>query len=167
MIELWRPEHAQGAIQVVRAVFDEYAFTWDEKGYHADLYDVPTHYFETNCPFYVAINQGEVVGTAALDCFEPISNDHSEVLPRIAGCDCALERLYVLPSARRLGIGSSLFEKVVAEAKRREKRRMEIWSDKRFGDAHRLYQRFGAKVVADRICDDPDVSPEWGLMLEL
>lgn len=44
---------------------------------------------------------------------------------------------------------------------------MEIWSDKRFVEAHRLYQRLGAFVVADRICSDPDNSPEWGLLLPL
>jgi hypothetical protein len=44
---------------------------------------------------------------------------------------------------------------------------MELWSDKRFGPAHRLYGQFGAEVVGDRICDDPDKSPEWGLRIDL
>jgi hypothetical protein len=42
---------------------------------------------------------------------------------------------------------------------------MEMWSDKRFEDAHRLYQKLGAEVVGERICHDPDQSPEWGLLL--
>jgi hypothetical protein len=44
---------------------------------------------------------------------------------------------------------------------------MEIWSDKLLADAHRLYQRHGAEVVAERVHDDPDASAEWGLVLEL
>jgi putative acetyltransferase len=172
VIELWRPEHAQGAIEVVRSVFDEYGFTWDEEGYHADLYDVPRHYFQTDCPFYVALQENRVVGTAALDCFDELNDAEGttcsiEGMTRIVGCDCALERLYVLPTARRGGIGSQLLDAIIVEARRRDRRRLEIWSDKRFTDAHRLYQRFGAKVVADRMCDDPDVSPEWGLALDL
>jgi putative acetyltransferase len=54
---------------------------------------------------------------------------------------------------------------VLAEAKKNGRSTMELWSDKRFTDAHRLYERFGAKVVGERICHDPDKSPEWGLVL--
>jgi hypothetical protein len=43
---------------------------------------------------------------------------------------------------------------------------MELWSDKRFEDAHRLYQKLGARVVGERICHDPDQSPEWGLAID-
>mgnify|MGYP002387794192 FL=1 len=78
-----------------------------------------------------------------------------------------MERLYVHPEARKAGIGQALMRTVTGEAKSAGKRTMEIWSDKRFEAAHRLYQRFGAEVIADRICDDPDESPEWGLLIRL
>ena len=42
-----------------------------------------------------------------------------------------------------------------------------FFTDKRFDDAHRLYERFGARVEAERVHDDPDSSHEWGLVLEL
>ncbi len=172
MIQHWSPEHSAGAISVVRAVFDEYGFTWDPDGYHADLYDVPAFYLKDGLPFFVAVSGGVVVGTAALDLFPALSGPEGTVVTidgksRIAGSDCALERLYVHPDARRRGLGSSLFQRVIEEANTSGRRRMEIWSDKRFEGAHRLYQRFGARVVGDRICDDPDESPEWGLTLAL
>jgi len=44
---------------------------------------------------------------------------------------------------------------------------VEIWSDKRFEQAHRLYQRFGARPVADRFIFDPDRCEEWGLVVDL
>jgi hypothetical protein len=44
---------------------------------------------------------------------------------------------------------------------------LKIWSDKRFADAHRLYERHGARVVGERVHDDPDQSHEWGLVLDL
>jgi hypothetical protein len=56
---------------------------------------------------------------------------------------------------------------VLEEARAADRRRLAIWSDKRFADAHRLYERFGARVVAERVGDDPDKSPEWGLVLGL
>ena len=172
MIYPWAQEHAEGAVAVVKAVFDEYGFTWDEVGYHADLYDVPGHYLATGCPFFVAIVDGEVVGTAALDRFPTIEGEPGTIVEnqgarRIAGADCALERLYVHPSSRRAGVGSRLIERVITEAKEGGYKAMEIWSDKRFADAHRLYGRYGAEVAGDRICDDPDVSPEWGLTIRL
>ena len=157
--------------RVIRTVYDEYGFSWDEQDYHADLYDVQAHYFELGHAFWVA-ETDSVVGTAALERFSTLGGVPGGVTEfegkvRIAGADCSLERLYVLPTARTLGVGSGLFEATIAEAHRSGRKRMEIWSDKRFEQAHRLYQRYGAAVIGDRICDDPDESPEWGLALDL
>ena len=91
---------------------------------------------------------------------------HQEKL-RLAQADCSLERLYVRPEHRRSGIGRALFQTAIEEARSKSASLMEIWSDKRFQDAHRLYDRMGAVTVGERICDDPDHSPEWGLILEL
>jgi putative acetyltransferase len=133
------------AAAVVRAVYDEYGFTWDEEGYHADLRDVEASY----AAFFVAERDGRIVGTAGL-------TGHG-----------SLERLYVLPQARGSGAGAALFTAVAAEARRRRHSQLEIWSDKRFADAHRLYERLGARVVGERVHDDPDSSHEWGLVLDL
>ena len=40
----WEPRWQQGAIEVVRAVFDEYHFTWDAEDYHRDLFSVAETY---------------------------------------------------------------------------------------------------------------------------
>jgi putative acetyltransferase len=133
------------AAAVVKAVFDEYGFTWDEGGYHSDLLDVESAY----AAFFVADLDGRIVGTAGL----------SE--------NGSLERLYVLPAARGAGIGAALLAAAADEARRRGHARLEIWSDKRFENAHRLYRRAGARVVGERVHDDPDSSREWGLVLDL
>ena len=130
---------------VVRAVYDEFGFTWDEAGYHADLRDVEATY----AAFYIADVDGRIVGTAGL-------TSHG-----------SLERLYVLAEARGSGAGSALLTAVADEARRRGHDRLEIWSDKRFTDAHRLYERHGARVIGERVHDDPDSSHEWGLVLDL
>jgi putative acetyltransferase len=133
------------AAAIVRAVYEEYGFTWDEAGYHADLRDVEASY----AAFFVAEHDGRMVGTAGL-------TSHG-----------SLERLYVLAKARGSGAGSALLAAVVAEARRRGHGQLEIWSDKRFADAHRLDERHGARVVGERVHDDPDQSDEWGLVLDL
>ena len=136
---------SKAAAAVVKAVYEEYAFTWDERGYHADLQDVEAAY----AAFFVAELHGRIVGTAGL------SRSGS------------LERFYVLPEARGAGVGSGLLRTVAEEARHRGHSQLEIWSDKRFEDAHRLYERHGARVVGERVHDDPDSSHEWGLVLDL
>ncbi len=138
-------EDSPAVAAVVRAVYDEFGFTWDEAGYHADLRDVEALY----AAFFVAETDDRIVGTAGLTA---------------AG---SLERLYVLQGSRGSGAGSALLTAVVDEARRRGQDRLEIWSDKRFTDAHRLYERHGARVVGERVHDDPDSSHEWGLVLDL
>ena len=140
-----RAADSAAAAAVVRSVYDEYGFTWDEDGYHSDLRDVESAY----AAFFVAERDGRIVGTAGL-------SEHG-----------SLERLYVLPDARGAGAGAALLAAVADEARRRGHARLEIWSDKRFEDAHRLYQREGARIVGERVHDDPDSSHEWGLVLEL
>ena len=142
---------------VVRAVYDEHGFTWDAGGYHADLEDAAAHY---GGAFWVAELDGEIVGTVGLEL-------GPEGVGGLAGCDCSLERLYVLDRARGRGIGSALLRAVLDEARAHGRRRMAIWTDKRFEDAHRLYERVGASVAAERVHDDPDSSHEWGLVLDL
>ena len=159
-------------MRVVKAVFDEFNFTWDEDDYHADLYDLQSHYLDPGHAFWVAEKDGEIVGTVALHVYDPIPGRPGELIDyedakRVGGTDCSLERLYVLPNARKGGLGHALTQTVIDEARRRDRKAMELWSDKRFVDAHRLYGRFGAEVIADRICHDPDQSPEWGLLIRL
>jgi putative acetyltransferase len=148
---------ADGIAGVIRSVYDEHGFTWDAEGYHGDLRDAATHY---GGAFWIAEVDGEIVGTIGLEL-------GAERVGGLPGCDCSLERLYVLERARGQGAGSALLKAAIHEARAHGRRRLAIWSDKRFEDAHRLYERFGARVTAERVHDDPDDSHEWGLVLEL
>jgi len=159
-------------VRVIRAVYDEYGFPWEKEGYHADLYDLERFYDAAGDRFYVAEMDGTVVGTAALEVFPTVPGGLGEVVEhegylRVGGTDCSLERLYVHPDARKVGAGTLLLRHVFGEAREAGASHLEMWSDKKFGDAHRLYGRFGAEVVGERLCDDPDQSPEWGLIVNL
>lgn len=163
---------SEGIVATVREVFEEYGFAWDKDDYCADLYDVEAHYLAKGNLFWVAEVGGVVVGTVGLEFFGKVAGELGGVTildgkVRVAGSDCSLERLYVRPSARGQGLGRALTELVINEAHARGREAMEIWSDKKLEDAHRLYGKFGASVVGERICDDPDESPEWGMLLVL
>lgn len=55
----------------------------------------------------------------------------------------ALKSLYVARAARRAGLGARLVALVEEEARRRAAAYVELWTDTRFEDAHRLYERLG------------------------
>ena len=144
---------SEGAAAVVRAVYAEHGFTWDAGGYHADLEDVAASFDG----FWVDERDGRIVGCVGIRGGALL----------LDGSDCSLERLYVLPEARGGGAGSALLDTALAGARELGYVRMEIWSDKLLADAHRLYERHGARVISERINDDPDASAEWGLILDL
>jgi len=60
-----------------------------------------------------------------------------------------LKSLYVASAARRRGLGERLSRLVEDEARRLGHRRMELWTDTRFADAHRLYERLGYLRLPD------------------
>lgn len=171
MVVDWGPAHRDGAIEVIRAVYEEYDFPWDPEVYHADLYDVDLHYLQQGGRFWVYLHEGQVAGTVALERYPLIEGQERlievEGKARITGTDCSLERLYVHPGFRRLGIGKRLCEAVIVAAKDAGCVAMEIWSDKVFGAAHGLYQSVGAELVGDRTCHDLGTYHEWGFRLPL
>jgi putative acetyltransferase len=162
---------APAIVAVVRAVYDEYGFSWDADDYHADLYNPEAHYSARGDCFLVALDE-QIRGVVGICFHARIPGEIGTVVVhdgkvRAAGSDCSLERLYVHPDSRRRGIGEGLTREVLDRGRTAGRRAMELWSDKRFGDAHRLYSRFGAVAIGDRICHDPDQSPEWGLVIVL
>jgi len=168
------------AAEVVHAVFVEYGFTWEPDGYCADLYDLGSHYLHEHGAFWVAeltkphgsFPTGAIVGTCGLEIFPALPDAESGLIEiggkvRAAGADCSLERLYVRPEIRRMGLGRALLATSVTEAKRAGCRRMEIWSDVLLTLAHAMYERYGAERLGQRRLDDPDNSLEWGMRLDL
>jgi len=156
----------------IKAVYDEYEFPWYPEDYHADLYNLDTHYTANDFPFYVAEHEGTIVGTGVL-AHHPLIRSNSpdqktilfEDMIRVCATDCSTERLYVHPEARRMGIGRAIMNQILTTAKLRSYIGMEVWTDTRFEEAHKLYLKMGATMVGERLCHDPEQSPEWGLFL--
>jgi len=80
----------------------------------------------------------------------------------------SLHSLYVAAPARRRGLGAELVERVEAAARRRDATRVTLWSDRRFTDAHRLYQRLGyARLAACRELHDRSNTVEYAFAKDL
>jgi len=148
----FQPEHADGAVAVVRAVHDEYGFTWEAGGYHADLYDVPGHYLAPGGMFQVMVEGPRVIGTVG-------------VIPHDAR-ECELHRMYLHPDCRGRRLGQRLLDAALNWARSTGRTRMVLWSDVKLTHAHALYRANGFRPNGDRICNDPDNSHEYGFVRE-
>jgi putative acetyltransferase len=91
----------------LRKLFREYAeslkFDLGFQGFEGEVAGLPGEYAEPEGRLLIAYLEGEAVGCGALR--------------KIVGTICEMKRLYVRPSARGLGIGKMLSEKLIAEAR--------------------------------------------------
>ncbi|MFQ5535314.1 MAG: GNAT family N-acetyltransferase [Sphingomonadales bacterium] len=94
-----------------------------------DLRAPASHFRKIGGRFWVAGSR-QIVGTTSC---APIHD----------GTALELKRLYVAADARGRGLGTRLCELVEKEARIRGLGMIELWTDTRFLDAHRLYERLG------------------------
>lgn len=81
---------------------------------------------------------------------------------------CELKNLYVAAPARRIGLGTRLVELVHADARAEGDALVLLWSDTRFTDAHRLYERLGyARTGGERELHDLSHTVEWEFRFDL
>lgn len=79
-----------------------------------------------------------------------------------------LKRLYVRADRRGSGLGTWLVGQVEQVARERGASVVELWSDSRFVDAHRLYERLGyAATGTVRELNDPSETTEYHFLKRL
>jgi GNAT superfamily N-acetyltransferase len=146
--------HGDGPWRVVKAVFDEYGFPFDENDYDADLLEPEKHCDGRSGWLAVAEDaDGRVVGCVA------VTDEGNGLFD--------LHRLYVLAETRGQGAGSRLIRWAIDRALAQGGRRMVLYSDIAFADAHRLYRRHGFRCHRFRYAPDPWQSREWGFERDL
>jgi len=80
----------------------------------------------------------------------------------------SLHSLYVAAPARRRGLAAELVGRIEAEAARRGATRVNLWSDSRFTDAHRLYERLGyLRLPGSRELHDRSDTVEYSFTKDL
>lgn len=118
-------------IELIGGVFAEYpGCVLDVDGELPELRSIATSFAGWRGRFWVVTLGGRVVACIGLT---PASQPEG----------IELRKLYVHASARRRGLGGRLVALVEGEAKRRGARFIDMWSDTRFADAHRLYDKLG------------------------
>lgn len=143
-------EAAPDVIELIHRVFDEYGFIWDPEDEFWDLL-TEEHSFPYRAPiggmWVMRDEQGTVVGSIAAN--------------RIDGPTVELHRLYLDAHLRGRGLGRRLLETAVDWAREHGAWRIELWSDTRFEDAHRLYERLGYVKSGSRKLDDVNHTVEF------
>ena len=125
-----RDDDAAGLIALIAGCFAEYpGCVLDVDGEMPYLRRIAGAFADVGGDFWVAEHVGGIVGSVGLR-------------PRRGGT-MALVNLYVARSARRRGLGARLTGLVEDGARRRRAPVVDLWSDTRFRDAHRLYERLG------------------------
>jgi GNAT superfamily N-acetyltransferase len=133
-------EHDHEAVLgLVKDVLAEYGFAFQVGGVEKDLADVAGRYGGGRGGFWVAEEDGAVVGSVAIRPKE--------------GTTCELKRLYLRPNKRGSGLGQKLYEHAEAFARTAGYDRIWLDSSRRFARAHKLYERNGY-VLLEQIDND-------------
>ncbi|MEX1177194.1 MAG: putative glycolipid-binding domain-containing protein [Nitriliruptor sp.] len=120
----------------------------DLPGVDDDLPAPATTAARRGSPWWVIERDGEVVASVGAG---PRVDDSVE-----------LKRLYVAPAARGRGLATHLVELVERQAAGLGAEEVELWSDTRFLDAHRLYTRLGyERTGRTRELHDPSETTEF------
>lgn len=147
------PTDHDGIIAVVDAAYQEHpGCVLDLPGVDSDLPRFTEHLSERGGAGWVAVDDGRIVACVAV---APTRHDG------IAAAE--LKRLYVAATHRRQGLASGLLDLVQDHAVTQlAVRCLVAWSDTRFVDAHRLYERRGwVRQPETRDLHDPSNTTEY------
>jgi putative acetyltransferase len=147
-----RHDDGDALVRLVGGVYAEYpGCVLDLPGVDADLPRMRGHIADLGGEFWVVTDDAEVVACAG---WAP------QAVGDAPGAE--LKRLYVRADRRGRGLGAWLVRRVEAAARRHGAERVELWSDTRFADAHRLYTRLGyAPTGETRDLHDPSRTTEY------
>lgn len=141
---------------LISACFAEYpGCIFDRAAEFPELDAIATHFAGRGGAIWVADEGGTLAGSlAAAPAGEPGTIE--------------LFKMYVARSARRRGLASALLARAIAFAREREATDVRLWTDTRFRDAHRFYERHGfVRQPGERALHDLSDSREYPYRLRL
>ncbi len=146
-----RDDDSGGLIALIDACFQEYpGCVTDVDGEMPELYRIASYAEKRSGRFWIAERHDVVVGCVGI---VPATGD-------AAGTE--LLKLYVNSGERGVGLGRALIGLVEDEARNRSAAFIELWTDTRFTDAHRLYEHLGyVRSPFTRDLDDKSNTTEY------
>jgi len=147
------PTDAPAIQRLVNSVFGEYGLAIAVNGVDEHLAEPAEYFHARGGEFWVVEDGGRIVATVGA---LPHNSETTE-----------LKALYVHPSIRRQGWGRKLTKLVMDYTRATDKKRVILWSDTRFTDAHRLYRGLGFRQFGQRELHDIYNSSEYGFECDL
>ncbi|MFK8253768.1 GNAT family N-acetyltransferase [Ancylobacter terrae] len=141
---------------LISACFAEYpGCVFERAAEFPELDAIATHFAARGGAIWVADGDEPVVGSLA-------------AAPTEVPGTIELFKMYVARPARRGGLASALLARAIAFARGRQARRVRLWTDTRFLDAHRFYERHGfVRQPGERALHDLSDSREYPYCLRL
>ncbi len=140
-------------VQLIGNCYAEYNEVLELDSLDADLNPIMDHYGGRARPFFVLLDEHEIIASVALA-------EKSVTVTE-------LKRVFLLPRYRGRGLGKALSRFACAWAKDHGYRTLHIWSDTLFHTAHGLYRSLGAECIGHRPLGGRNDCSEWGFTLTL
>jgi putative acetyltransferase len=146
------PEDVPAILALIGEVYAEYDCVLNAEKEERHLLEPGPYFRAHDGEFWVLEENGRIRATVAVMLHE----DAGE-----------LKSLYVHSSLRRQGWGRRLTELAIDYARSRGRRKMILWSDTRFADAHRLYRSLGFREMGLRDLHDSNNTVEYGFEMAI
>jgi putative acetyltransferase len=136
-------------LALLARIWREYNFVWAPEIEFPDLFDFDAYYAAPRGAFWVVRDDaGRVVGCVGVD--------------RVENGTAEIHRVYLDAHLRGRGLGRVLVDTALTWARQHGFARMVLWSDTRFTQSHRLYDRMGFVRLGERtVPNDPNDSREF------
>ncbi|MBD0303327.1 MAG: GNAT family N-acetyltransferase [Tolypothrix sp. T3-bin4] len=144
LIRNWEERERTLASEVIRSVLSEYGLGWEPNGEDLDVIQIKKKYLATSGEFWVIEHQNHIVGTGA---YYPIHRGEKAV---------EIRKMYLLPSARGLGLGKYLLQQLEIAIASRGFQQIWIETASVLAEAVKLYESSGyepATGVETTRCD--------------
>ncbi|MCL1469584.1 GNAT family N-acetyltransferase [Argonema antarcticum] len=144
VIRSWSEGDRAFAADVIHFVLTEYGLPWEPDKADRDVLEIEESYLAVGGEFWVVEQQGQVVGTAA---YYPIKKAQDAV---------EIRKMYLLPSARRKGLGKFLLKELESAIATRGFQQIWIETATVLKEAVQLYESSGyqpASGVETARCD--------------
>jgi GNAT superfamily N-acetyltransferase len=148
-----RKEDIAQIIELIGAVWAEYDCVLDAETEERALLAPDEYFHARRGEFWVVEEAGEIVATVAVTLNDPETAE--------------LKYLYVDKNKRGHGLGARLTGQAITFARAKGAGEMILWSDTRFTNAHRLYERLGFEKTVRRELDDLNNSIEYGFRMNI
>ncbi|MDQ0349786.1 GNAT family N-acetyltransferase [Ancylobacter vacuolatus] len=145
---------------LIAAAFAEYeGCVFDRAAEFPELDAIASHFAGRGGTIWVAEDSDGVIGSMAL---APTSD------PDAPPGGLEIFKVYVAQAARRRGIARALFATALNAARAAGAPEIRLWTDTRFADAHRFYERCGfTREGPARECHDLSATWEYSYRLPL